>query len=76
MEPISPLSWSGHCVASSSAPMWSSPGLTREAMESVAISTSARGAVLSWKDWEREGEKVGKRRRRSDEEAGGWMRRE
>ena len=38
-------------MASSSAPMWSSPGLTREAMESVAISTSARGAVLSWKDW-------------------------
>ena len=25
--------------------------LTREAMESVAISTSARGAVLSWEDW-------------------------
>ena len=38
-------------MVSSSAPMWSSPGLTREAMESVAISTSARGAVLSWKDW-------------------------
>ena len=41
----------GYCVASSSAPMCSSPGLTSEAMESVAISTSARGAVLSWKDW-------------------------
>ena len=39
-------------MASSSAPMWSSPGLTREAMESVAISTSARGAELSWKDCE------------------------
>lgn len=75
MEPISPLAWSGHCVASSSAPMWSSPGLTREAMESVAISTSARGAVLSWKDWEGGGGKGGKRGRRSDEE-GGWMRRE
>ena len=69
MEPISPLSWSGHCVASSSAPMWSSPGLTREAMESVAISTSARGAVLSWKDWEGEGRKEGR-------EEGQVMRRE
>ena len=44
----------GYCVASSSAPMCSSPGLTSEAMESVAISTSARGVVLSWKDWEEE----------------------